>query len=286
MSTKREHVLIGLPETGKTTFLAALWHVLCSDDVDAHLTLQRFHDDHEYLNAIRERWVNAEIQVRTVPSAEAQVSMILSGENLEDEIEVCIPDLSGESYESAWGDRKINRERSEALGRAEGILLFVNPDRVAKEVLISETATVVDELGDDDDTDEDGPELTEWDAHKAPTQIQLVDLLQCVLRLNENRPLRVGVIVSAWDRIDGEITPADWVKRELPLLWQFLCCNDDSLQAGYFGVSAQGGHLPDDADKLRKLDSPTERINLACEDGTTTNDITTPLRWLMMASEE
>ncbi len=136
MTVKRENILMGLPATGKTTFLAALWHVLCSQESATDLRLERCHDDHGYLNAIRERWVNAEIQDRTVPSAETQVSMILVGEMIQGEVEVCIPDLSGESYESAWSYRKINRERADTLGHAEGILLFVHPDRVEKEVLM------------------------------------------------------------------------------------------------------------------------------------------------------
>ena len=283
---KREHILMGLPETGKTTFLAALWHVLCSEDAGAQLRLERYHDDHGYLNAIRERWVNAEIQDRTVPSAEAQVSMILAGKQIDGEVQFCIPDLSGESYESAWSYRKINRERGEAIGRAEGILLFVHPERVVNETLIcqEDIAGTIEDL-EDDDEDDDAPERAEWDAQKAPTQIQLVDLIQCVFRLNENRPLQIGVVVSAWDRVDEEIAPSDWTKRDLPLLWQFLCCNDESLTVGFFGVSAQGGQLPRDAEKLRKLDRPTERIEIVCEDGGTSSDITTPLRWLMTAVE-
>lgn len=283
MTVKHEHVLVGLPETGKTTFLAALWHVLSSASSDTSLRLERFHDDHEYLNSIRERWVNAEIQDRTVPTSETQVSMILIGDGIDGEVEVCIPDLSGESYESIWSYRKLNRERAEAISRAEGMLLFVHPDQVRKEILISETAETVDELEEEADDEEDVAELTEWDAQKSPTQVQLVDLIQCVFRLNANRPLRLGVVVSAWDRIDAATSPADWTKRELPLLWQFLRSNDDCLEVAFFGVSAQGGQLPHDADRLRELDRPIERIKIVCNGSEQSNDITTPLRWLMTA---
>lgn len=277
---------MGLPETGKTTFLAALWHVLCAKDTASGLRLSRFHDDHHYLNKIRERWVNAEVQDRTVPSAEARVSMIVTGEMMQGEAEVCVPDLSGESYESVWSYRKISRGHAQAVGHAEGILLFVSPDRVEKETLISEAAQFVKDLEGDSGEEEDLSQLTGWDAQNAPTQVQLVDLLQCVLRLNDHRPLRLGVVVSAWDRVDGAIAPGAWIERELPLLWQFLRCNDDCLNVGFFGVSAQGGSLPRDADKLRELDRPTERIRIVCENGETNNDVTTPLRWLMTAAKQ
>jgi hypothetical protein len=275
MSDTREHILIGLPETGKTTFLAALWHVLCSEDIDTALTLSRYHDDHGYLNRIRERWVNAEVQDRTIPSSESKVSMLLTWKDSESELEVCIPDLSGESYESAWSYRKINAERADVIARAEGILLFISPDRVESEVLISATTSIIEGLDDNEDADEVATEVIEWDAHKAPTQIQLVDLLQSVLRLNDTRPLSIGVVVSAWDRVE--------ISRELPLLHQFLLSNDDTLRVAFFGISAQGGSLPHDADRLREVDQPTERIQVLCDDGQTNSDITTPLRWLMTA---
>lgn len=287
MTSKRKQVLIGLPETGKTTFLAALWHVLCANETETELHLVRYHGDHEYLNAVRERWANAEMQVRTSPNAEAEVSMILAGKTMAKEVEVCIPDLSGESYESAWSYRTLNRERAETIGNAEGVLLFVHPDRIKKEVLISEIADIVNDLdeGCEEEDENDASGTVGWDAQEAPTQIQLVDLIQCVLRLNESRPLRLGVVVSAWDRIGQEVLPADWIKCELPLLWQYLRCNDSSLVVRFFGVSAQGGRIPDDVDNLRELDRPTDRIQVIDGTGDISSDITTPLRWLMATEE-
>ena len=44
---KVHHLMMGLPQAGKTTFLAAMWHVLCGDDVNGALKLVRFTGDRE-----------------------------------------------------------------------------------------------------------------------------------------------------------------------------------------------------------------------------------------------
>ena len=49
-------VIIGLPASGKTTFLAALWHVIEADETECRLKLNRYEGDLKYLNAIAQAW--------------------------------------------------------------------------------------------------------------------------------------------------------------------------------------------------------------------------------------
>ena len=44
-------LLVGLPESGKTTFLAALWHIIASGDVNESLVLGAAGPSMEHLNA-------------------------------------------------------------------------------------------------------------------------------------------------------------------------------------------------------------------------------------------
>ncbi|MGP1667590.1 MAG: TRAFAC clade GTPase domain-containing protein, partial [Rhodanobacter sp.] len=57
---ERSIVIIGFPESGKTTFLAALWHLITERDVATEL---RFHTlrsgEASHLNAIAARWRDA-----------------------------------------------------------------------------------------------------------------------------------------------------------------------------------------------------------------------------------
>ena len=52
--------MIGLPGAGKTTFLAALWHVIESSEIEGQLVLAKLVDgDNTYLNNIRDSWADA-----------------------------------------------------------------------------------------------------------------------------------------------------------------------------------------------------------------------------------
>jgi len=87
-------------------------------------------------------------------------------------------------------------------------------------------------------------------------------------------------VISAWDVVEQpEKTPEEWLKEELPFLWQFLASNSQSFQVQVFGVSAQGGDLNDGAriSLLEKI--PSERIKVKVGDHLS-SDLSQPLFWL------
>lgn len=60
-------VIIGLPSSGKTTFLAALWHVVTAQaEAPTRLRFHTLRDgDATHLNQIAARWRDAVVQDRT-----------------------------------------------------------------------------------------------------------------------------------------------------------------------------------------------------------------------------
>src|SRR5271165_6669586 len=75
--TQMYHSIIGLPGTGKTTFLAALWHLIDAGEVSTRLVLDKLIGDHSYLNSIVEAWRRCEEVPRTSMAAEASVAVHL-----------------------------------------------------------------------------------------------------------------------------------------------------------------------------------------------------------------
>ena len=53
-------MMMGLPGSGKSTFLAALWHQLESTEIPTAFIAERLQPDREYLNKIREKWLEFE----------------------------------------------------------------------------------------------------------------------------------------------------------------------------------------------------------------------------------
>jgi len=274
------HFIIGLPETGKTTFLAALWHVVVSREIEGALHLKELHGDHGYLNDIRDHWVSCEPIGRTQQRAEQlQLSMRLADANDRFAAELIFPDLSGESFKALWKDR-VWRERYDQLARkTSGALLFIHPDKVLEPTRINEIL-IPDELDDDDDSPLSSWNRN-WNADDAPTQVKLVEFLQFFTHDPAVYPLRrVAVMISAWDVVRENIKPSQWLERRLPLLYQYLEGNSHRLASRIYGLSAQAGDLERDAVKLQNYLHHSERIQILGED-CLEHDITAPIKWLM-----
>ena len=141
-----------------------------------------------------------------------------------------------------------------------------------------------------------------WHPSHAPTQVQLVDLLQLI----SHDPVgtagrKIVVMISAWDKAEGEkLAPDAFLREKLPLLAQYLEAGRDGWSSRVYGVSAQGGEYDGneanaepvegrepkkagkgrDADRLREVDIPANRIRLVFGEEES-NDLTEPLQWLM-----
>ena len=113
----------------------------------------------------------------------------------------------------------------------------------------------------------------------------LVDLLQLLCGHIEKERFRLAVIVSAWDLVLSQELPIEWLAKELPLLNQFLINAHCRLDFRVYGVSAQGGQLPDDVDRLTAYSKASDRIQVVL-DGLPSHDITAPIRWALNVDRE
>jgi len=279
-------LMLGLPETGKTTFLAALWHVVEAEDVHGALRCSTLHGDHKHLNRIRDAWVECRPVERTLVAAEQVVTMRLVPPDRIGEIELVVPDMSGESFRSYLEDRQWPTTFDEFVSGTTGVLLFVHPAHINDPMRIDHADALSSILANGNAASVKGVEVAEvpWRRDFVPTQVQLVDLLQIVLeRAPDTLPIKLAVIISAWDTVRDEgVSPGRWLEQHLPLLDQYLKANPEQMDARVYGLSAQGGDLGRDGDRLAALDVPSERI-VVCVGDIDTHDVTMPIRWLMGA---
>jgi hypothetical protein len=297
----KQHVsmsIIGLPESGKTTFLAALWELVNERRVAKALTFDSIgENDHSYLRKIVTVWRKATEQARTRLTGLSAVRM-----NLKDRegnvVEVAMPDAPGEDFRGMWENRELGRVLGESL--ADGnIMLLVNGNKVRAPGWVTERAAQRKATG----RQKADAFAKEWHPSLAPTQVQLVDLLQLISHAPVGRAgRRIVVMISAWDKVEDErLTPDAFLTAKMPLLAQYLEAGRDGWTSRVYGVSAQGGEYDGndanaepvegaapmrktqkgrDADRLREVDIPANRIRLVfgeCE----STDLTEPLQWLM-----
>jgi hypothetical protein len=283
--SKKAVVALGLPASGKTTFLAALWHLVTNMKVEVRLSLVRLEaGEAAYLRAIAARWAQAKKQDRTFQSGNRTVTIALKAD-VGEEFDLTFPDIAGEAFAQMWEQRECTPAVAEAL-RATGVLLFIHADTIKAPGWIADDAAQSEGIGVAQHASDPVP----WDPQFAPTQVQLVDMLSCL----QASPLDVGtrrlaVVLSAWDKVEAEeATPERFLELHLPLLHQYLTHGlGEGWALSIFGVSAQGADYDDvdsapsdDAERMREMDVPSKRIKVVVG-GSTSHDLTEPLYWLL-----
>lgn len=270
----------GLPESGKTTFLAALWFFIFNSTEDDDYECNTLEDvELEYLNTISKNWASCEEVIRTNQNKIEEVIINIKHKLSEKSMRLWIPDMRGETFNSQFEHREWDEEFDSILDKAYGMLLFVDPrDIKNKPRLIFKENQPFKVFGET--MINDNPQQS-WTEDLAPSQVKLVDFLQMIDFHKPNVLRKISVVVSCWDEIKTETDPEIWCKKEVPLLYQYLYSNDHLFDVKYFGVSAQGGSYEKVGakDLLLQLDDPLQRIKVT--DGKLeTNNILSPILWI------
>ncbi len=277
--------IMGLPSAGKTTFLAALWYFLIHGK-NVSLKNDKLIGDQAYLAEISNKWADVNALDRTQRSSEKLNLSLQLKTNNGSVVMINFPDLSGESFQNQWGEREISKEHAEIAKEATGAILFIHPGKIIEENLLSSLDPSL--LSDQTGTSDSVNDIIKWDYRDAPTQVQLVELLQFSSYIRDLRPLHLVLVISAWDLIqNGEgspIKPDKWLKKRLPLLWQYIKANKELFNMTCYGISAQGGKL-DTANKLLDIDDPCDRVFVVDQEGNQSNDITFPINWILNNEE-
>ena len=271
--------IMGLPEAGKTTYLAALWYVL-NDTKDSSLKIKQYTGDHSYLVDISKKWANIEEIPRTKPEFEKQSIELLLVNNQNENVALAFPDLSGESFQHQYEKREVKIEHAEFIKDSSGVLLFIHPDKIKEPWLISEVPARLREGKPEEDKRESKPRNPIEDD---PTQVQLVELLQFLTYIRTNQTIQMCIIISAWDKVEAispDIKPGILIKEKMPLLCQYVKSNPEIFNMTYFGISAQGDELKE-CEKLLEYTNPSDRIKVIDKDGNKSKDIALPISWIM-----
>ncbi|AFW01775.1 hypothetical protein BAR24_14880 [Gluconobacter oxydans] len=274
----RRQLIVGMPASGKSTFIAALRHLLIADEVATALELTALSDNERHVNTLEADWLACTEVQRTKTATEGWVEFRVRDRATGCEAILSVPDLRGETFEQPLCAGRCDRELYEALDDADALLLFTNADRPDDASLISDFNDMFDDAEPQTEK-KAGSKPAPFDPTAMPEEAKIVEFLQMANR----RPLRpklrkIGIVISAWDLVSTDVTPEKWFAEHRPMIDQFLSNNADLWELRLYGVSAIGGRLPRDKKKLNKM-KPSKRIILVGEQ-TTAHDLTSPLSWL------
>lgn len=271
-------LICGLPASGKTTFIAALWYLLSNGEISTALTLGSLPENRNYLNNLSRKWAKVLQVDRTHITEHQRISILLN--NGPSNATLNVPDMSGETWHDLWAMRYCSEDVAKWAMSSSGIILFLHSDKIRHKIDLGLSNAMIESLGEQP-TDS---EFVPWSPDSTPTQVVLVDLLQSLVYPPlGDKTRRLVVIISAWDKVEdiGQ-TPEDYLRYNLPLLHQFLQSSGNFSEVKIYGISAQGGDLESEEDlqKLKNEDIPSKRIKVV--DGSyMTHDLTLPIQWLM-----
>lgn len=273
MSQARTIAMLGLPRTGKSTYLGALWRLVQDTEVPAIWEVD-FQGDRSHINMLADQ-VSAGIEIERTEVDTTEGFQLEVGFAGDHSARLDIPDLSGEATRELVEKRVWRKSLAETVQRADAVMLFVHPDTLALPI-------PANFIGADDAPE--GDEVTEeleFLVEDACTAAKLIELLENVVDLRPDLwPIRIVVIISAWDRVSGNSTPSDWLEQLLPGVAGILISNPNQVHAAVYGVSAQGGKLPNDKDALLAKGEVRMRVFAANPAGNSVG-LWDPLRWAL-----
>lgn len=277
-------VLVGGPDAGKTNFLGRLWMTL--DSESGAIRKNGLPRDVEYLRGIAHSLNAGEFAQRTPPGVfESTAIRVNWGQDSVGNL--VVPDCAGEQWERIHREREWSTEWEQAVGTMTGCLVFFRGTSAhnVEPLDWSADADLMRCLAEGTNDEERRTTL--------PTQVILVDWLQCLssafreLRGTEN-PLRVSIVLSAWDLAPIECRdadPAGYLSRNLPLLDDFLAANQHLFSSKPFGVSIAGGELTaNDTPFMKRFlegDPAAQGYVVVGRNGSvsTSTDFTLPVAW-------
>jgi hypothetical protein len=278
MEAKAQQVLVvGLPEAGKSSFIQALDEVLKHPASPGDLSASGLAHDRSYIQSGKAEFLAGKKLGRTLrPLENTSVELWFEHPPSGRRGQLHLPDKKGEIFRDQWVNRQWEKDYRHSLAAISGALVFLRADEDSRnEELLGVLAM---------EASQSGSAPRPWDMKAASAQVQLVDVLQFIVEHSEvPRPLRVAVLISAWDTVGQESDlrskePARFLEREWALLAQYLRANPQFFTEKIFGVSAYGGP-PDQLGELLEQ-APHERVRIT-EGTETTRDLTRPLRWLL-----
>lgn len=286
-------IIMGLPSSGKTTFLAALWHLVEANEVKCRLKFESCHGNFSYLHQIAEAWRTFRRVPRTSQTGEQDVIIELINPDTGQKARAFFPDLAGETFDRQVEERICKPAFVEELSKNNGILFFINADVKEDGLSIGElnarlpAEAQISAISSGEDSYKESTKFQEWEPKHLPAQVKIVQLFSDMIRPPfEPMRRRVAVMISAWDLTrEMQLTPEHWLATHMPLVSQFLRSNHDYFDYQIYGVSAQGVRLEDDQAVDRVLhDLPSRRIQIVGPNEDS-NDLTEPLVWLMSVKE-
>lgn len=263
-------LIAGLPDSGKSTYLGALWYVTQNASGKIELALrasnENIPENTSLLEGLSRKWHNVEDMDRTSNDAPENISFLMCPKGSDDEISIEVPDFRGESIRQIITENQPSEFDDWCL-KANHLLFLISDVRAgiyADDFEDDEEATDAAETSIEENQTDELPPILELDPKNITPAAQNILILRY---LSENyRFKKIVICLTAWDRIIKENggkakDPEEYLKEKSPALYHFISYHFDDVK--YFGLSGQGEEY--EYEKTGDGDNEKKRVTEKCK---------------------
>lgn len=270
MEQTNKCLVVGLQDTGKSSYIAAFWAIERDGNSGHILSFFKRPDNTKYLDEIGNNWLSQEAVNRS-SMLEKELEFSLKHKETSSIIELAIPDFKGERYKRVL-QNETPSEIAKWLDECDRVLFFLPP---TSEKVFNE------EMGVEPREGTDIKHAQDFNVDEIEPWIQNLELLKYIYE--EKGDVKISFCVSKWDTLmSKKISVRNWIEQNHLFFYTYIQHHFSNIE--FFGVSAQGldygkrGPLSEDI--VSELTDEGKRAYISS--GTDKDyDITKPLAWLL-----
>lgn len=266
MENKQSILIVGRPNSGKTTFMAQLAERL---EEQSEVMLEYAPDDRTVIEDAQNRLADGLAIEHTSTATNETLSLPLKWNNQSFILDY--PDYGGEQINSIIEQRDINEQWQELINKSDYWLVFINVNNLVQDDDI--TTKMIKPI------EKTGTVTKDFELSKQAFFVELLQMLLYVKGLGLHRTLdvpKICIALSCWDTL-GETTikPTDYIQKHLPLLNSFIQNIWSEKARSIIGLSSQGKSLKKDKADEEYLEKGNFEFGYIIEpNGTKNKDLT------------
>ena len=262
MESNKSILIIGKPESAKTTFLAQFIILARKDKSKV-----KFWKTPENIQPIEDaiKRLRGANETQATP-AESNEVILLPIKIAKENISLNCPDYGGEQINEILNLRTFNPQWQSLIKNSSSWIFFIRPKQVEALFDLSNKSYKANI--------EESKKSTEQ-VFKVSEQSNLIELLQMMLYVKkcsfqkEITNPKLTIALTCWDEVDEVIAPNNLLAKLLPLLNQFIHTNWHKDAVNVIGISAQGFELKSQANKDKYLDDGSTKFAYVVKNNTT-----------------
>lgn len=246
-------LLIGKPDSGKTTFLVQ-FHARV-DSFKSALTLYKSIENLTPIIDGAKALANGE-EVKTTPSEKSTImNFPLLYDNMK--IDLDCPDYGGEQINLIIENREVDSKWSELIRNSNNWIVFIRPTSLSASFDLSNKTIKPEVLKSGKKEAED---------YVISDQSFYIELLQILLFTKgqdahfRNSTTKLTIVLTCWDELKNPATPNEELRKNMPLFLEFIESNWVDSKINILGLSSLGFNLNDKENQRKYRESGSENF--------------------------